>query len=449
MKPAKVNNSQEDLFKNRLSNQLNPNHELIVLSKMLPWDELEAEFEDLFDKKCIAGRPAKPVRLIMGLLLLQYMHKLSDAEVVRAWLDNPYWQYFCGYDFIQWHFPINSSSLTRWRKRLGVEKLERILSMTVSVSTKSGAIAKKDLETVIVDTTVMPKNITYPTDTKLLEKARVQMVKLAAEHGIDLRQNYNLVSKKLVRQISGYLHARQHKRAKNAQKKLKTLVGRVMRDCERKVAGNGELQALFAEILQQTKHLLERKQSDKNKLYSLHEKEVDCISKGKAQKKYEFGCKVSLSITHKKGSSIITSAQALHGNPYDGHTLAGALNNSASISKVAVKKAFVDRGYKGHGVTNTKVFISGQRRGVTKHIARQIKRRQAIEPHIGHLKNKLKLGLCRLKGVIGDQINALLTAASYNLRGILKHLRCLFAQIIYFIFCFIDSIPIKQHCSLY
>jgi IS5 family transposase len=181
--------------------------------------------------------------------------------------------------------------------------------------------------------------------------------------------------------------------------------------------------------------LLERKKSDKEKLYSLHELDVDCISKGKAQKKYEFGCKVSLSITHKKGSSIITSAQALHGNPYDGHTLASALERSEKISKVAVKKAFVDRGYRGHGIIETTVFISGQKRGVTKHTARQIKRRQAIEPHIGHLKNKLKLGLCRLKGIVGDQINAVLTCASYNLRMVLKHLRLLFAQILSLIFC--------------
>jgi len=435
MSPDKVNNAQEDLFRNRLSNQLNPKHELLVLSSMIPWEEIESEFADLFDERAAAGRPAKPVRLMVGLLLLQHMHNLSDAEVVRSWVENPYWQYFCGYDFIQWSLPINPSSLTRWRKRLGAERLEKILSMTVSVAVESGTIAKKALETVIVDTTVMPKNIEFPTDTKLLEKARVKMVKLAQEHDIDLRQNYNLVSKKLLRKIGGYLHANQHKRARKAQKSFKTLVGRVVRDCERKLEGAPDLQESFAQTLQQTKHLLERKKSDKNKLYSLHEVDVDCISKGKAQKKYEFGCKVSLSITHKKGSSIITSAQALHGNPYDGHTLVGALYCSEKISKVAVKKAFVDRGYRGHGVTDSAVFISGQRRGVTKHTARQIQRRQAIEPHIGHLKNKLKLGLCRLKGTAGDQINAVLTAASYNLRMVLKHLRHLFIQILREVFC--------------
>ena len=434
MRPKTINNSQEDLFKNRLSNQLNPKHELLALSRMIPWEELESEFENLCEGSSRYGRPAKPVRLIIGLLLLQHMNNLSDEEVVRAWIENPYWQHFCGYDFIQWDFPIDPSSLTRWRNRLGSERLEKLLSMSVSIATQSGVITKKDLENVIVDTTVMPKNIEFPTDTKLLEKARVQMIKLSGQHGISLRQNYNLVSKKLLRKIGGYLHANQYKRAKKAQKSFKTLVGRIMRDCERKIEAKPEIQEKFAQILQQAKHLLERKRSDKNKLYSLHELDVECISKGKAQKKYEFGCKVSLSITHKKGSSIITSAQALHSNPYDGHTLAGALNASEKVSGVRVKKAFVDKGYKGHGVTQSQIFISGQRRGVNKHLARQIKRRQAIEPHIGHLKNKVKLGLCRLKGAVGDRINTVLSAASYNLRMVLRHLRLLLVQIMYFIF---------------
>lgn len=174
----------------------------------------------------------------------------------------------------------------------------------------------------------------------------------------------------------------------------------------------------FSQILSQANHLLTRQKSDKNKLYSLHEPEVSCISKGKAHKKYEFGCKVSLSVTHKKGTGIITSAQALLGNPYDGHTLSSALGSSGAISGVNVTRAFVDRGYKGHAVTDCSVFISGQRRSITSAIKKQMKRRQAIEPLIGHLKNEYRLGLCRLKGVVGDQINAVLSAASYNLRRV-------------------------------
>jgi len=434
MRPPRITNHQEDLFKNRLSNQLNPKHELLQLSKMIPWDSLCEEFEQIFDDKQVVGRPATPVRLVIGLLLLQHLHNLSDENVVRMWVENAYWQYFCGYDYLQWKLPIDSSSLTRWRKRLGPERVEKILSMTVEVAVDTGVVNKKDLETVIVDTTVMPKNIEYPTDTKLLEKARVKMVKLAREHNVVLRQNYNLVAKSILRKIGSYLHARQMKRARKAIKHFQTLVGRVVRDCERRIVGNEFLNKVFKSILEQSNHLLTRKKSDQNKLYSLHEPSVVCISKGKANKRYEFGCKVSLSITHKKGRSIITSAQALAGNPYDGHTLSCAINLSEDISGVKVIRAFVDRGYKGHGVTDCEVIISGQKRGVTAAIKKQMKRRQAIEPHIGHLKNEGKLRLCRLKGFVGDQINALLCAASYNLKQILSRLRDLFIEILKLIF---------------
>ncbi len=305
MKPKSLTNHQEDLFKSRLSNQLNPKHELFRLAALIPWTQLETEFAIIFDDKKAVGRPARPVRLVVGLLLLQHMHNLSDENVVRMWVENGYWQYFCGYDHLQWQLPIDPSSLTRWRNRLGSERIEKLLSMSVTVAVAAGVVTKQELQEVIVDTTVMPKNIEFPTDTKLLEKARVKLVKLAKKHGLDLRQNYNLVSKKSLRKINGYLHARQMKRAKREIKSFKTLVGRVSRDCQRKIQNNELLQQEFAEILSQTNHLLTRKPSDKNKLYSLHEPEVSCISKGKSHKKYEFGSKVSLSMTHKKGVSII------------------------------------------------------------------------------------------------------------------------------------------------
>lgn len=436
MRPKIITNHQENLFKDRLSNQLNLKHELIALSKLIPWDSLEEEFADICPGDGNAGRPATPVRLIVGLLLLQYLHNLSDENVVRMWVENPYWQYFCGYDYLQWELPINPSSLTRWRKRLGAENCKKILGMSVSVAVNAGVVSKKDLETVIVDTTVMPKNIEHPTDSKLLEKARCKMVKLAQENGLKLRQNYNLVAKKSLRKIGGYLHAQQMKRAKKEIKHFKTLVGRVTRDCERQVAGNARLEGVFSKILQHSNHLLKRERNDKNKLYSLHEPDVVCISKGKAHKKYEFGAKLSIGVTHRKGPGIIVTADALEGNPYDGHTLKGTLLSAELVTGIKVIKGFVDLGYKGHGVEteDCKIYMSRQKRGVTKAIKQQINRRQAIEPHIGHLKNEGKMGLCRLKGFLGDKINALLCAASYNLKQVLNHLRVLYAQILWFIF---------------
>lgn len=434
MKPKKITNHQEDIFRNRLSNQLNPRHELLHLSKLIPWQAMEEEFADICDGDSNTGRPAKPVRLVVGLLLLQHMHNLSDENVVRMWVENAYWQYFCGYDHLQWKLPIDSSSLTCWRKRLGPERVAKILSASVTTAVNSGMITAGELETAIVDTTVMPKNIEHPTDVKLLEKARVRMVKMAKENGCDLRQNYNLVAKKSLRKIGGYLHAKQMKRSKEEIKHFKTLVGRVTRDCERKIAGSELLAVKFEKILEASNHLLTRKTGDKNKLYSLHEPDVVCISKGKAHMRYEFGCKVSLSITHKKGPSVITAALALVGNPYDGHTLKETLKASEATTGVKVNRAFVDKGYKGHGVTGCEVFINGQKRGLTARVKKQMKRRQAIEPHIGHLKNEGKMGLCRLKGFVGDQINAMLCAAGYNLKQVLNYLRVLFVQIIWMIF---------------
>jgi len=437
MKPSKVDNSKNDLFRSRLSNQLNMKHELILLSQKIAWESLESDLGSLYEDNGRGGQPPKPVRLVVGIMLLQHMHNLSDELVVERWVENPYWQYFCGYDYLQWECPLDSSSLTRWRKRLSKEMLENILSMTVTVALDVGMVKKKDLEVVIADTTVMPKHIEFPTDTKLLEKARKKLVSLAEEHGIELRQNYNLVAKKSLRKLGGYLHAKQMKRAKKEAKHFKVLVGRIVRDCERKIAGNPSAEQDFSVILNQTRHLLTRKKNDKKKLYSLHEPHVDCISKGKAHKRYEFGCKVSLSITHRKNTGLITSAQALHENPFDGHTLQSALQASERITGVKVKRSFVDKGYKGHGITDSEVFISGQRKGITRAIRKQLKRRQAIEPHIGHLKNEGKLGLCRLKGIMGDHINTVLSAAAYNLKRILAYLRKLFIQIMEYIFMYL------------
>ena len=441
MKASRIDNRQEELFQPRLSGQLNQKNELMILSRMIPWDSLESEFSDLYQSNgSVGGQPPKPIRLMIGILLLQHLHNLSDEQVVRGWVENPYWQHFCGYDFLQWEFPINPSSLTRFRQRLGSIRLEKILSLTIVVAVKSEAVKVKDLKKVIVDTTVMPKNIEFPTDSKLYDKARERLVKLAAKNGIALRQNYNLVAKTLLRKISGYLHAKQMKRARKAIKHLRTIVGRVVRDVERKISNSAQknfspensrntknLSEIFTPILDQAKRLLAQERGDKNKLYSLHEPDVACISKGKAHKRYEFGCKVSITTTHKQG--LVISSQALPKNPYDGHTLKPALESSERITGVEIDSAFVDRGYKGHGVesdplrNHTKIFISGQRRGLTKSLKKQLKRRSAIEPMIGHMKQEGKLGLCRLKGIVGDQINALLTGVGHNLRLILNHIR--------------------------
>jgi IS5 family transposase len=421
MKPIKVDHSQTSLLEPRLSNILNPRHELLILAKAIDWQSLENEFTLLFVDGRKGGNEANPVRLMVGLLMLQHMFGLSDEEVVSHWLENGYWQFFCGYDYLQWSKPICPSSLSRWRSRLGESGMQKILSATIVTAISTKAVEKKSLEQVIVDSTVMPKNICYPTDGRLMNKARERLVKLAKKHGLSLRQNYNRKSVYALRKLSSYAHARQMKRAKKEQKKVKTYLGRVLRDISRQIVNNDELKNTFKEMFNIANKLLIQERDAKNKIYSVHAPEVECIAKGKVHKKYEYGCKDSLVLTHKEGLCI--SSQALHGNPYDGHCLNNALSNAEKISGIKVKKVFVDKGYKGHKVEGTEVYISGQKAGITKLLKKQLKRRAAIEPHIGHMKNKGKLDRNFLKGVIGDKINAILVAIGHNLRLILRKVR--------------------------
>jgi len=440
MKPQTINQSQAEIFRNRLSNQIKPNHPLKTLADQISWSVVEEEYAELFDSGIKGGRPAAPVRLVVGLLLLQYLHDLSDEAVCESWVENPYWQYFCGYDFLQWELPLDPSSLSRWRGRLGKEKLEQILKLTVKAGLDTKTIAKKDMEEVTVDTTVMPKHIAFPTDSRLLNKSRERLVKLAKKKGVPLRQNYNQVTKKLSWQISGYLHAKQMKRAAAAIKKMKTITGRVVRDIERKISGNEELQFVFKDELEKAHRLLNQTKTSKNKLYSLHEPDVECIAKGKAMVRYEFGCKAGFIMTNKKGKDFILGASSFHGNPYDGHTLQESIAQAEAMTETKIKAVFVDRGYKGHDLnTNPEeedkaVWFSRQKHGVTKSIRKKIARRQAIEPHLGHMKTEGKLGRCRLWGKAGDDAHAILVAAGYNMRLILNHLKELLLPIFWILF---------------
>lgn len=269
MKPKKTNHSQSLLFQPRLSRELNPNHELCILSKIVDWTSFEQEFTELFSEK--RGAPGRPVRLVVGLLMLENMYGISDEEVVQMWVENPYWQFFCGYDYLQWKFPINPSSLTRWRKRLGSEGMEKILSSTIIAAIEVGASKRSSFKKVIVDTTVMPKNITYPTDSKLYYRGIQTVVRMAKRHNIELRQTYTFLSKRALRKANCYAHARQMKRAKKERKRLKTYLGRVFRDIERQMSSNNVLKSIFNPVLKVIKEILTQEKNSKNKIYSIHE----------------------------------------------------------------------------------------------------------------------------------------------------------------------------------
>ena len=428
MKPEKQPKiPQEDLFRMRLENMLDLNHELIKLSKHINWESPDKEWGALFIST--KGAPAIRTRLIAGLHYLKHLHDLSDEQVVKSWTENPYWQCFCGEEYFQHKMPIHPVTMTKWRNRLGKSGSEKLLIETIKAGLKSKTIKPGSLKKVTVDTTVQEKNIAFPTDSKLLNKARENLVKLSKEHGIKLRQNYNRIGPQYVLMASRYAHAKQFKRMKKMNNKLKSRLGRVKRDIERQLPNYSvDIQSLFEVVLEQAQKLIEQEQHSKNKLYSLHAPEVECVSKGKAHKPYEFGVKTSIAVTNKEG--FVIGAQSCPGNPYDGHTLLPQLEQIKQFTAVQPEQCFVDRGYRGHEVKDTKVFISGQKRGVTRSIKKALKRRSAIEPEIGHMKNDGRLDRCYLKGAVGDAINVVMVAAGHNLRKILNKLRLLWLKII-------------------
>jgi len=427
MTPEKPQKSpSSDLFRNRLDNMLNHRHELCRLADLIDWSMFDTAFGNLYcpDNGC----PAKATRLMVGLQYLKHIYGMSDEAVVRRWVENPYWQYFCGATYFEHQLPIDPSSMTRFRRRIGESGCELILQATVTAGLHSKTIKPAHLKRITVDTTVQEKAVSFPTDSKLLNRSRQRLVKLCRQHGVVLRQSYVRKGPQALFKANRYAHARQFRRMRSRVKKLHTYLGRVVRDIERKIAHQADKQAAFSEELGLAKRLLAQQKKDKNKLYSLHAPEVECISKGKAHKRYEFGVKASIATTNK--SNFVVGGMALPGNPYDGHTLTKALEQVRRMTGRVIEEAFVDRGYRGHGETQTTVFISGQKRGIkTERLKCSLKRREAIEPVIGHLKSDGLLGRNYLKGSEGDQMNVMLSCAGHNLRLILRQLRIFCLQI--------------------
>ena len=431
MKPHSRAPEQDDLLRPRLVDMIDARHELVKLAALIDWDFFEREWASFFPSH--QGRPATSPRLVAGLMYLQHAFKLSDEAVVARWVENPYYQHFTGETFFQHRPPIDPSSLVRWRKRIGEEGVEWLLTKTIEAGRASGAVTDKSLKRVAVDTTVMEKTIAHPTDARLYERARALLVGLAKEAGIDLRQSYARLAPRLAAQVGRYAHARQFKRMRKALRQLKGYTGRVRRDLRRHLQDipDSPLRGRVLEALWLVGRLLEQTPKSKNKIYALHEPEVDCISKGKARVRYEFGTKVSLATTLEGG--FVVGARSFPDNPYDGHTLAPALEQVAILTEQVPDLAVVDRGYRGHGVETTKVLISGTRRGITPLLARLLRRRSAIEPEIGHMKSDGRLARCPLKGRIGDAVFAVLCACGHNIRKILAHLRALWTLLLHLI----------------
>ncbi len=428
MKSNSPETASDDLFRARLDQIINMRHELVLLAEHINWESLNNEMEPLYSH---TGRPAIPGRLMVGLHLLKQMYSLSDEEVCTRWVNDPYFQYFCGETFFQHRFPIERSSMTHWRNRVGEAFCTRLLQESLRVAFDSKALQVKHLKRVVVDTTVQPKAVSFPTDVKLRYRALLALVKLAKQHHLPLRQTYVRVAKKALMMSGRYRHAKQLKRARKQEKFIKVRLGRVLRDVRRQLR-KPEYQSLrsyFAEAIRKAWIAFRQKRNSKIKLYSWHAPEVECIGKGKADKPYEFGCKVSVTtnINRAPGGHFVLHTSALHGRPYDGHTLRPVLEEMKDITGATPERVYVDRGYRGHDYPNKhRVFRSGQKRGVNGAIKKELRKRSLVEPIIGHLKSDGHLGRNYLKGELGDKQNAMLTAVGYNFRLLLKWFRHVF-----------------------
>ena len=423
---------KQDLFRSRLDQIIDLDHALAKLARTIDWRFLEERFGAVYTDG--PGQPPLPTRLMAGLAVLKHTFDLSDEALCERWVENPYYQYLCGEEFFQHRLIFDRSSITRWRQRMGEEKLKALLQESLSVAHKTGALAAKDFERVAVDTTVQPKAVAHPTDARLMHRAMEKLVALAKHEGVVLRQSYVRVAKRAAIMVGRYSHAHQFKRARRALKFLRTRLGRIIRDIGRQIDGDAALEARFAPLLElavKVRHQDHRQRGPK--VYSLHAPEVECIGKGKARAPYEFGCKVSVAtpITQPKGGQFVLHAKALHGNPFDGHTLGPVVADMESLTGIEAKRIHVDKGYRGHNHPNKfKVWISGQVRRVTAAIRREMKRRAAIEPVIGHVKIDHRMERNYLKGRDGDRANAVLAAAGYNFSLLLRWLRLLLRQVL-------------------
>jgi transposase, IS5 family len=431
MRPKKTEMSGSgDLFRARLDQIINMKHELVRLADAIDWEWIDGELAERFSDK---GRPGTESRFMVGLLLLKHIHALSDEEVCARWVENPYFQYFTGEEFFRHDFPHERSGLTHWRQRIG-DRLELLLQESLRVAHEVGALKPDDLARITVDTTVQPKNVTHPTDAKLMLKAIEQLGGLAKEHGVPLRQSYVRVAKRAALMVGRYAHARQFRRCNRALRFLRTRLGRLIRDIRRKTEGNARLREVFAAALSKAMQIRRQRQNQRGwKLYSWHAPEVECIGKGKAHKPWEFGVKVSIATTNRrcKGGQFVLHTKALPGNPYDGHTLREVIEETQALTGREIERVYVDKGYRGHDAPKPlRVFISGQKRGVFGVIKKELRRRSAIEAVIGHAKTDGHLGRNYLKGRHGDHANAVLTAAGYNFRLILNWLRLLLRKIL-------------------
>lgn len=410
MIPRKKPHNQGSLFFS-FESTLNQKHPLFILANRVDWQLFEDAFNPLY---CADnGRPGKPIRLMVGLLMLKHIGNISDQSVVEQWSENNYYQYFCGEVAFVCGAPCEASELVHFRKRIGETGVELILKQSIRINGDDG----KD-DHVSIDTTVQEKNITYPTDAKLHNKIIKKCQQIVSEQDLPTRQTYTRTLKKLSIDQRFRNHPNNKAKARKADKKIKTIAGRFVRELERNLSPDSK----HHQYLELFKRVLTQKRTDKNKIYSLHEPETCCISKGKEHKKYEFGNKASFA---KTDSGVIVGAMGFR-NEYDGHTLEKTLKQVGELVGKNPKIVTVDRGYRGNKqIGETNILIpQAPKKNISRYQANKLKklhrRRAAIEPIIGHIKQDHRLNRNFYKGIVGDNINIMLAAAAFNFKRMMN-----------------------------
>jgi transposase, IS5 family len=442
-----------DFFRARIDAMINLSDPLAVLAKRMPWDRIEAallekferedragqvrEGQDLFGATQVlegaglsnAGRPKLPIRLMASLLYLKHSFNLSDEELCARWSENVLWQFFSGMAYYEHRLPCDPTQIGRFRRDLGEEGLEQLLKATIDTAVAIKAVKPQALERVIVDTTVQEKAIAHPVDSRLLEIARHKVVSAAKRAGIQLKQTFAKEGKELRRRAGGYAHAKQFRRLKKVVKRQRTVLGIVMREVQRKHLRPGVTPCAATAAsgltmwLERAERIRTQQRNDKNKLYALHAPEVECIGKGKARKPYEFGVKSAVVVSHKHG--LMLGARTFPGNPYDGHILSAVLEQASNLTQdlsVKLRQVVADLGFRGVDADNPgkQIIHRGKFKSLSPQQKGWLRRRQAVEPAIGHLKSDHRMDRCWLQGALGDALHTLSCAAGYNLRWLLR-----------------------------
>jgi IS5 family transposase len=383
------------------------------------WGRFDEAFTPLYDPG--NGRPAIATRLMVGLHYLKHLYQLSDEDVVEGWVENPYWQYLCGSKYFEQELPIHPTSMTRWRKKIEAAGAERMLAETIASGLLVKLVKPQSLQRVVVDTTVQERAVAYPTDAKLYDDMRRKLVRMAKREGIELRQSYVRCGKQRLHAVGRSARGRHKAGIRKHTRKLRTYLGRVLRDIDRKLEKENRSE-MWQQALALARKMFHQQRGDPDRIYSVHAPETQCIAKGKLRKPYEFGHKVGLVTTAKE--QFVLGAVAFPKRPFDGHTLAACMEQVEKMMGQEIRgEIYVDKGYRGHTYEGpAQVFIAKIKRKQEPHLRRWYRKRNGIEAAISHMKNDGWLGRNYLKGWLGSRINAILSACGQNLRKLLRWL---------------------------